>query len=411
LSFVIAENQSYFAVTGKDYNILITNINLEKMQQFTSLDYIKNSYNARISQIAEERKMGKKIVGTFCLFVPDEIILAAGADRIILCGGKNDTVSIAEQYLPRNICPLVKSSFGSIVNNGCSGVKSCSHFGMVDMVVAENTCDSKKKMYELLGDYVPTYVIDLPQRPDSPEALKYFLVELDKFKIAMEHLTGNKITVEQLKKEIKSLNETRQLIHRLYDLRKMDSPSITGVDVLKLMQKQYFLSTEEFKKSIRMLIGEVEQVKAEDAHKPRIMITGCPMSGGNTKVPEIIESKGGIIVAEESCTGTRSFWDLVDENKDPMIALAERYIKIPCSCMSPNDRRIDNILELAREFKIDGVVYYTLQFCHGYNIEKYKVHQALKNVGIPMLAIETDYGDSDVEQIGLRIDAFMEMLS
>src|SRR5664280_977047 len=382
------------------------------MQRFNSLEYIKNSYNARISQIAEERKTGKKIVGTFCLFVPDEIIFAAGADRIILCGGKNETVSIAEQYLPRNICPLVKSSFGSIVNNGCSGVKSCSHFGMVDMVVAENTCDSKKKMYELLGDYVPTYVIDLPQRPDSPEALKYFLVELDKFKIAMEHLTGNKITVEQLKKEIESSNETRKLLHRLYNLRKMNPPPISGVDVLKIMQKQYFLSPEEFKKSIRMLIGEVEQVKVEGAHKPRIMITGCPMSGGNTKVPEVIESKGGvIIVAEESCTGTRSFWDLVDESKDPMLALAERYIKIPCSCMSPNDRRIDNILELAKEFKIDGVVYYTLQFCHGYNIEKYKVHQALKNVGIPMLAIETDYGDSDVEQIGLRIDAFMEMLS
>ena len=189
----------------------------------------------------------------------------------------------------------------------------------------------------------------------------------------MEHLTGNKVTVEQLKKEIESSNETRKLLHRLYDLRKMDPPSINGVDVLKVMQKQYFLSTEEFKKSLRMLIGEAEQVKTEGAHKPRIMISGCPMSGGNTKVPEIIESKSGIIVAEESCTGTRSFWDLVDESKNPMQALAERYIKIPCSCMSPNDRRIDNILKLAREFKIDGVVYYTLQFCHGYNIEKYKV--------------------------------------
>jgi len=381
------------------------------MQQFNSLNYFTNSYNLRIFQIAEERKAGKKIVGTFCLFVPDEIIFAAGADRVILCGGKNDTVSIAEQYLPRNICPLVKSSFGSIVNNGCSGVKSCSHFGMVDMIVAENTCDSKKKMYELLGDYVPTYVIDLPQRPDSPEALKYFLGELDKFKDAMEHLTGNKVTVEQLKKEVESSNETRKLLHRLYDLRKMDPPSINGVDVLKVMQKQYFLSTEEFKKSLRMLIGEAEQVKTEGVHKPRIMISGCPMSGGNTKVPEIIESKSGIIVAEESCTGTRSFWDLVDESKNPMQALAERYIKIPCSCMSPNDRRIDNILKLAREFKIDGVVYYTLQFCQGYNIEKYKVQQALKKQGIPMLVIETDYGDSDVEQIGLRVDAFMEMLS
>jgi len=192
------------------------------MQQINSLNYFTNSYNLRIFQIAEERKAGKKIVGTFCLFVPDEIIFAAGADRVILCGGKNDTVSIAEQYLPRNICPLVKSSFGSIVNNGCSGVKSCSHFGMIDMIVAENTCDSKKKMYELLGDYVPTYVIDLPQRPDSPEALNYFLGELDKFKGSMEKLTGNKITFEQLKKEIESLNETRKLLHRLYELRKMD---------------------------------------------------------------------------------------------------------------------------------------------------------------------------------------------
>ena len=386
------------------------------MQHFRSLDYIINSYNARICQIAEERKAGKKIIGTFCLFVPDEIIFAAGADRIILCGGKNDTVSIAEQYLPRNLCPLVKSSFGSIVNNGCSGIKSCSHFSMVDMIIAENTCDSKKKMYELLGDYVPTYVIDLPQRPDSQEALNYFLGELYKFKGALEELTGNKVTVEKLKKEIESSNETRKLLHRLYDLRKMNPPPISGLDVLKVMQKQYFLSQEEFKKYLSMLICEAEEVNAdrepaERKHRPRIMISGCPMSGGNTKVPEMIESKGGIIVAEESCTGTRSFWDMVDENKDPMLALAERYIKIPCSCMSPNDRRIDNILELARKFKVDGVVYYTLQFCHGYNIEKYKIKQALKKAGIPLLAIETDYSNSDVEQIGLRVDAFLEMLS
>jgi benzoyl-CoA reductase/2-hydroxyglutaryl-CoA dehydratase subunit BcrC/BadD/HgdB len=386
------------------------------MQQFNSLDYIKYSYDERISRIVEERKAGKKVVGTFCLFVPDEIIFAAGADRIILCGGKYDTISVAEEYLPRNLCPLVKSSFGSIINNGCSGVRSCPHFGLVDLVVAENTCDSKKKMYELLGDYVPTYVIDLPQRPDSPEALNYFLAELYKFKSAMERLTGSKVTVEQLKKEIKSSNETRKIFHKLYDLRKMDPPPISGLNVLKILQKQYFLSPEVLKKSLRMLICEAEQVNAD--RKPvdgerrlRIMISGCPMAGGNTKVPEIIESKGGVIVAEESCTGTRSFWDLVDEKKDPILALAERYIKIPCSCMSPNDRRIDNILELAREFSIDGVVYYTLQFCHGYNIERYKVQQALKKVGIPMLAIETDYGDSDVEQIGLRVDAFMEMLS
>lgn len=383
----------------------------EKMQCFKTLENLRNSYGERIHQIAEEKKSGKKIVGTFCLFVPDEIIFAAGADRVILCGGKNETVQIAEQYLPRNICPLVKSSFGSIVNNGCSGVRSCSHFSMVDMIVAENTCDSKKKMYELLDNYVPTYVIDLPQRPDTLEALRYFLSELERFRDATEHLTGNKVTDERLKEEIRSSNETRKLLHRLYELRKRDPSPISGIEVLKLLQKQYFLSPDKLKEYLRALISEVEIIEPGQVHKPRIMISGCPMPGGNTKVPEIIESKGGIIVAEESCTGTRSFWDMVDENKDPMQALAERYIKIPCSCMSPNKRRIDNILELAREFRVDGVIYYTLQFCHGYNIEKHKVQQALKEAGIPMLSIETDYSDSDIEQIGLRVDAFMEMIS
>lgn len=381
------------------------------MQCFKTIEDIKNSYGERIHQIADERRSGKKLVGTFCLFVPDEIIFAAGADRVILCGGKNDTVSIAEQYLPRNICPLVKSSFGSIVNNGCSGVRSCSHFSMVDMIVAENTCDSKKKMYELLGDYVSTYVIDLPQKPDTPEALRYFLSELEKFRGVMEQLTGNRITTEGLRQEIRSSNETRRLFHRLYELRKRDPSPISGSQVLKVLQKQYFLSQDKLKEYLRMLIVEVEDIEPEQAHKPRIMISGCPMPGGNTKVTDIIESRGGVIVAEESCTGTRSFWDLVDENKEPMTALAERYIKIPCSCMSPNDRRIDNILELAREFRVDGVIHYTLQFCHGYNIEKQKVQKALKEAGIPMLSIETDYSDSDLEQIGLRVDAFMEMIS
>lgn len=381
------------------------------MHSFKTPDKVKNSYSSRVCQIAEERKNGKKVVGTFCLFVPDEIIFAAGADRVILCGGKNETIPIAEQYLPRNICPLVKSSFGSLVNDGSSGIRSCSHFSMVDMIIAENTCDSKKKMYELLENYIPTYVIDLPQKPDSPEALKYFLSELGKFKSAMEELTGNRVTEEGLREEIRSSNQTRELLHSLYELRKKEPAPINGTEILKLLQRQYFLSPEEFKDHVRNLIKEVEESKPDEKRRPRILISGCPMSGGNSKVPEIIENRGGIIVAEESCTGTRSFWDQVDEDKEPMLALAERYIKIPCSCMSPNDRRVDNILELAEEFNIDGVVYYTLQFCHGYNIEKHKVQQALKKAGIPMLFIETDYSRSDVEQIKLRVDAFMEMLS
>jgi benzoyl-CoA reductase/2-hydroxyglutaryl-CoA dehydratase subunit BcrC/BadD/HgdB len=159
------------------------------------------------------------------------------------------------------------------------------------------------------------------------------------------------------------------------------------------------------------MCDEAERMPTSGVHKPRIMISGCPMAGGNVKVPRIIEERGGVICVEESCTGTRAFWDLVDEHEELIYALAERYLRIPCSCMTPNERRMEHIRELVERFNVDGVVYYTLQSCHGYNIERFKIQQTLKEMHIPMLAIETDYSDSDVEQIATRVDAFMEMIA
>ncbi len=376
-----------------------------------SLSYFKEAYPARINQIIESKRAGKKIVGTLCLFVPDEIIYASGADRVILCGGRGGTIPVAEEYLPRNICPLIKSSFGAVVDQKCSKNKSCPHFGLVDLIIAEATCDGKKKMYEILNQYIPTHVIDLPQKSESQNALEYYMKELNIFIEVLERLTGNKITDARLKEEIISANETRKLLHRLYNARRQ-SPPIRGTEAIKVLQQMYFLSPGEFRKNLGLLCEEIEQGKLEiNSSKPRIMISGCPMAAGNIKVPRIIEDRGGAVVIEESCTGTRSFWDFVDESKEPLRAIAERYLKIPCACMFPNENRIAHILDLAKLFNVEGVVYYTLQFCHSYNIEKYKVQRALKDVQIPMLAIETDYGDADVEQIRVRVDAFLEMLS
>ncbi len=374
-----------------------------------SLDLFKGAFPGRINQILKSKEEGKKIVGTLCLYVPDELIYACGADRVILCGGRSAPIPAAEEYLPRNICPLIKSSFGSVIDQKCNKTKSCPHFGLVDLIVAEATCDGKKKMYELMNQYIPTHVMDLPQKPENRNALEYYIKELEKLKDVLEKLTGSKITDTQLRNEIKSANEIRKLLHTIYELRKRDSPPIKGTEMLKVLQQMHFLSPDEFKKNLILLLDELKVKKRENTGS-RIMISGCPMAAGNMKVPEIIENRGGLIVVEESCTGTRAFWDLVDENKEPMKAIAERYLRIPCACMYPNDRRIAQILKLAGDFNVDGVVYYSLQFCHGYNVERYRAAEALKKSDIPLLSIETDYSGADTEQIKTRVDAFLEML-
>jgi len=230
--------------------------------------------------------------------------------------------------LPRNLCPLIKSSFGSVIDQKCSKTRSCPHFGLVDLIVAEATCDGKKKMYELLDKYIPTYVMDLPQKPENQNALEYYIKELESLKDVLEKLTGNKISDTRLRNEIKSANETRRLLHAIYELRKKRLTANQGNRDVKGSSANAFSGSRRVHKNLVLLLDELKVKKRENSG-PRIMISGCPMAAGNMKVPEIIEERAGWIVVEESCTGTRAFWDLVDENKEPMRALAERYLKIP----------------------------------------------------------------------------------
>jgi benzoyl-CoA reductase/2-hydroxyglutaryl-CoA dehydratase subunit BcrC/BadD/HgdB len=134
----------------------------------------------------------------------------------------------------------------------------------------------------------------------------------------------------------------------------------------------------------------------------------------NWKLHHIVETSGAAVVCEETCTGTRYFENLVDEEPDTLEAqiraISERYMKTNCACFTPNQGRIDDIIRLVREYKADGVIYYNLQFCQSYAVEYELVRQALQREGIPVLFIETDYSENDSGQIKTRVQAFLEML-
>ena len=147
----------------------------------------------------------------------------------------------------------------------------------------------------------------------------------------------------------------------------------------------------------------------------RIMLTGTPMAIPNWKIHNIVETSGGAVVCEEMCTGTRYFEKQVDESgqtiDEEIQALANRYMNINCACFTPNTGRIDDILRLAKEYKVDGIIDINLKFCNLYDTEGYLVEKAMNEAGIPVLGIETDYTDSDAQQLRTRISAFIEMLN
>jgi len=374
---------------------------------------VADIHGIRPSELLEHQKKGGKVFGTFCIYVPDEIIFAAGGIATGLCGGSQFWVPGGEKVLPTNTCPLIKASVGARLD------KTCPFFRIADMYIGETTCDGKKKAWEILSEDVETHVMDLPQMKRAKD-IEAWVQEIKTLKEKVEKETGKKITAEKLSESIKLINGKRKALQRLYNCRKKSNLPISGTDSLLISQIAFYDDPRRFTEMTNKLCDELENrikegsgVVGKDAK--RIMLTGTPLAIPNWKLHNIIETSGGVVVCEEMCTGTRYFENLVDETKetvdDQIRAIAERYMNINCACFTPNTGRIDDIIRLAKEYDADGVVDVNLKFCNLYDTEGYFVERELKKAGIPVLGLETDYTDSDAQQLRTRISAFIEMLN
>lgn len=381
-----------------------------------AMDYynfvVSEIHGVRPAELIEHQKKGGKVFGTFCVYVPDEIVFAANAIATGLCGGSQFWVPGGEKVLPTSTCPLIKASVGARLD------KTCPFFRIADMYVGETTCDGKKKAWEILAEDVPVHVMDIPQMK-RPKDIKAWGEEIKEFLTKVEKFTGNKVTPEKLAAAIKLINDKRRALARLYEFRKNENLPISGKDVLIISQIAFYDDPARFTAMTNKLCDELDKrvenkVSVFDNGTKRIMLTGTPLAIPNWKLHHIVETSGGAVVVEEMCTGTRYFENLVDETKtaldDQISALADRYMSINCACFTPNTGRIDDILRLAREYRVDGIIDVNLKFCSLYDIEGYKVEKAIKESGIPILGIETDYTDQDAEQLRTRVGAFIEML-
>lgn len=373
---------------------------------------ISEVHGLRIKELVQAKEADKKIVGTFCVYVPDEIIHAANGISVGLCSGSDFWIPDGEKYLPRNTCPLVKSAVGAKTSGTCPYFQSC------DMIVGETTCDGKKKAWEILDEHTNMYVMDLPQMKRKKD-YDHWKDEIMTFSKELSNLTGQEVTKDRLKESIKTINKKRATLQKLYEYRKHDKLPISGKDALLITQIAFYDDINRFVEKTEELIDELEtrvenNVSVFEKDTPRILVTGTPMAVPNWKLHHLIETSGGAVVCEETCTGTRYFENLVDESKDTldgqMAALSDRYMGINCACFTPNNGRIDDIIRLYEEYSAEGVIYYSLPFCNTYAIEAKQVMDALEERNIPVIHIESGYSLEDAGQVKTRLEAFFEMI-
>ena len=376
------------------------------MSNHTVEDFAKIR-QVNIMRIKEGKEQGQKVVGIYCTYCPQELILAAGAIPVGLCGTSEAPIALAEETLPRNLCPLIKSSYGFAAGD------TCPFFHFSDLVIGETTCDGKKKMFELMQEIKPVYVMQLPHVHHNENSFNLWVEELRRLRSWLEQNLDTTITDESLWKAIDEINQETAAAKAICDINQMDPPPINGLDLLTVTWSRTFSSNKA--EVIEMLKGVrdeyINNPPTDKTGRPRVLLTGCPVGLGSEKVVRLIEEAGGSMVAMENCSGYKTLELQTERNQnDPIVELAHKYLQIPCSCMTPNPYRMELLERMMEEFKVDAVIDLTWQACHTYNIEAYDVGRLVKSKNIPFLHLESDYSNSDLESLKVRIEALLEMV-
>ena len=385
----------------------------DRPEGMSYFDFVMSEiHGLRIKELQDHKAAGGTVIGTFCLYVPEEIIRAFGGVAVGLCAGAEWAYDKVEQVLPANTCALIKSFMGFKLGKVCPYVESA------DLIIGETTCDGKKKAYEIFGEHAPLYVMELPHMKRAQDMVLW-RAELDRLAAKLQEVSGRPLEAGALAKAIREVNDKRRALQRLNAARKASPAPISGLDALLAVQIAFYDDVPRFTQMVNAIADELEArvaagggVGAEDA--PRLLITGSPMSIPNWKLFDIIEKAGAVVVAEEMCTGSRYYEKLVPETgttvEEMLDDIAAKYLDINCACFTPNQGRVDDVLRLAKEYEVDGVVDYSLRFCAPYTIEATSLARAVRQAGYPYLSIDTAYSAGDVGQLTTRVEAFLEMI-
>lgn len=412
LGLNLEAHEGLLAVLSDAYqNIYLSQKNRPAGMQY--FDYVVSEvHGQRIVELLKAKIDGKHIIGTFCIYVPEELILALDGVSIGLCAGADVGAEEAEKYIPRNTCALIKGFMGFKLAGLCPYVESA------DLIVGETTCDGKKKAYEMFHQITgKVYVMELPNKKGD-DGRTLWRNEVKRLADKLSEVTGKQLTVEGLRKAAGVVNEKRKALQRLSQLRSYDPAPISGLDALLINQISFYDDPVRFTAKLNDLCDELDErvksgVGVAAKGTPRVLISGSPMAIPNWKLHFVVESSGGVVVGEESCVGERNFKTLLPDFssvEEAVEKMADRSMTVNCACFTPNDDRMTDIETMSGALHAQGVIHYALQFCTPYMYEAYKAKDAVEAMGLPFLKIETDYSMEDMGQLKTRVEAFLEIL-
>ena len=348
------------------------------------------------------KERGGKVIGTRCVFVPEEIITAAGMLPYPMYG-RPEPVRLADSYFQSCTCEFVRNLFDHALDG---------RFSFLDGVALSNTCDGLRRLWDVWRHYLeapPIYMLNNPQKLLNEASRDYHVEEMRRFVSWVEDLSGEKVTDEKLNTAIDRHNGKRRLLRKLGDPRREDPPLLTGTEVLEASMAVTLLPVERAGELIETLLEEAGSRKPPESFGTRILVTGSILD--DPTLVRMIEEEGGLVVADDLCTSGKVSWRDVEKSDDPLDALHDHFNRRPiCACMHPMEERFAYVVEMADAFEAEAVIDFNTKYCHPFMYEAPLLEEHLESRDLPTTVLEIGHDMSGHGQLRTRIQAFLEML-
>ncbi|PKN17033.1 MAG: hypothetical protein CVU71_17970 [Deltaproteobacteria bacterium HGW-Deltaproteobacteria-6] len=377
----------------------------------TVMKQIEELYNERGKRAKELHGAGKKVIGYFCCFVPDEIITALDMIPYRIQGSTSDPIDEADAVIEPMACPFARSCFNMAIKG---------EYDFLDGFVAPHSCDTIERMFHIWHSNKPSpfnHFINVPHMM-GPSSTAFYKKELQYFIRRLEEFSGNKLDDAKLAEAIKLYNRRRALLRELYELRKSDPPVVSGTEITKVLVAGMGIPASEHIELVQAFITEIKNRPAPKPDGlPRIFIWGNEID--DVAFIRLVEECGAHVVMDDLCTGTRFFWDDVSETDDPLTGLASRYVCTHCPrSLSPQvgnrqedlENRFGYMKQFISQWQANGVIFYIVRYCDTCELEGPDLREYLNGLKLPVLMIEDDYSTSTIGQLRTRIQAFLEMI-
>ena len=375
-----------------------------------SMKKLSNHLAIRITELKQMRGRGTKLIGYAPGgYMPEELVYACGAVPVgLIRGGDPEPVGESAAYVPRFIDTFCRSQIGYRM------LGEEPLYQMLDLFIVPVTDHNIKTIADCFNFFANDNVFrfGVPHQKDE-YAFEYYVAGLNALKDKLEEFTGNKIEDETLVEAIGLCNRMRELLQEISLLRISGQPSITGYDFVRLNHASYIADKTVLIDSLESILQELRENPPSNPKRPRILLTGSTLAMGDYKVLEMTEEAGASIVVEEFAEGMRHYWQNIQVDGDLMQAIADRYFRRrePPAWFRPSRERLDYLIKLARDFNVDGIVWYQLMYRSSYDIQSFYFEKLVKKeLDIPMLKIESDYDVSERGPLRTRIETFVEIV-